>query len=324
MKKVLISLLSVGVVAVVAVFATQAFFSDTEESFGNVLQAGALDLKIDSEAHYAGLVCVDTVDDTPQFQWQEEVLGESTRPELIGEECFGTWELKDLEEGDVFFNLTDLKPGDEGENTISLHVFDNDAWGRLIVRNLEDKDNDCTEPETESSDPECSLEEPGDTPILDENGELVEGLDFHLWLDEGSEPGFQCYTPEGREEECDPTEGDNIQQEYEENTTAQSVFVGDEITVILYPGLAEAYGDECLDENGQPLLGVSPDGHNDYGLCHGLAEDGRLVGSTTYYIGVAWELDPDTGNEAQTDSVRADIAFEVEQHRNNPSPFPSP
>ena len=57
MKKILLSLLSIGAVSGVAVLATGAFFSDTEESVGNVLQAGSLDLKIDSEAHYAGLVC---------------------------------------------------------------------------------------------------------------------------------------------------------------------------------------------------------------------------------------------------------------------------
>jgi len=65
-------------------------------------------------------------------------------------------------------------------------------------------------------------------------------------------------------------------------------------------------------------------GHNDYGLCHGLARDGRMVGSTTYYFGLAWNLDLDgTGNEVQTDEYTADLTFRVEQHRNNPNPFPT-
>ena len=104
----------------------------------------------------------------------------------------------------------------------------------------------------------------------------------------------------------------------EEPTTAPSIeFDGEDIIINLAPGLSEAFENECGE-------GDSPDGHNNYGNCHGLAEDGRLVGSATYYIGVAWQVDPDTGNEAQTDSVSADIVFEIEQHRNNPSPFPTP
>jgi len=33
------------------------------------------------------------------------------------------------------------KPGDEGENTISLHVDNNDAWLRLVIKNMTDNDN---------------------------------------------------------------------------------------------------------------------------------------------------------------------------------------
>jgi hypothetical protein len=46
-----------------------------------------------------------------------------------------------------------------------------------------------------------------------------------------------------------------------------------------------------------------------------------MVGSTTYYFGLAWSVPDDVGNEAQTDSLNADLTFEVEQHRNNPIPF---
>ena len=52
MKKVLISFLSIGAVAVVAVFATQAFFSDTETSTGNTFTAGAIDLTVDYAGYY--------------------------------------------------------------------------------------------------------------------------------------------------------------------------------------------------------------------------------------------------------------------------------
>ena len=67
-----------------------------------------------------------------------------------------------------------------------------------------------------------------------------------------------------------------------------------------------------------------PDGYTNYDSCHGLAEDGRMVESTTYYFGLAWELPlNETLNDAQTDQYSADMTFQVEQHRNNPNPFPS-
>src|SRR3990167_10849284 len=311
-SKILLSGAAIMVAAVLIIGATFAFFSDNEESLGNVLSAGSLDLKIDSEAHYAGLVC------NLQGVWEEDSNKETdtTRSELISEPCEGTWALKDLEEGDTFFELFDLKPGDSGENTISLHVFDNDAWGRIRVTNIEDADVDCTEPESESTDPECIVV-PTPLPSPDTNGELSENLNFLLWLDEGSIPGFQCADP-NLDGECEDTEeGNNIFDQDEEPTTAQSIgFDGEDIVIFLAPGLAEAYADPECTEAAAPA-----DGHNDYGICHGLASDGRLVGSATYYIGVSWEIDENAGNEAQTDSVSADISFDITQHRNQPNPY---
>lgn len=319
-SKMLLSGAAILAAAVLIVGATFAFFSDTETSEGNTLQAGALDLKVDSQSHYAGLICTDLGETTV---WQQEA-STTTRPELIGDECEGTWELKDLEEGDTFFELLDVKPGDRGENTVSLHVFDNDAWGRIRVTNILDSDVTCTEPESESSDPECVVV-PTPLPSPDINGELSENLNFFLWLDEGTTPGFQCANPTNASPapspgpaECaqDTLEGNNVfDQGVEEPTTADSIELsGPDILINLAPGLAEAYAQsEC---NGAPA-----DGHNNYGLCHGLASDGRLVGSATYYIGVAWELDPATGNEAQTDGVSADFNFDITQQRNQPNPY---
>ena len=46
MKKILLSLLTIALVATVAVGATRAYFSDTETSVGNSITAGTLDLKV--------------------------------------------------------------------------------------------------------------------------------------------------------------------------------------------------------------------------------------------------------------------------------------
>lgn len=47
MNKILLSLLTISLVAVVAVSATRAYFFDTETSTGNSFTAGTLDLKVD-------------------------------------------------------------------------------------------------------------------------------------------------------------------------------------------------------------------------------------------------------------------------------------
>jgi predicted ribosomally synthesized peptide with SipW-like signal peptide len=47
MKKILKSLVLLGLTAIAVFGASQAFFSDTETSTGNVFQAGAIDLKVD-------------------------------------------------------------------------------------------------------------------------------------------------------------------------------------------------------------------------------------------------------------------------------------
>src|SRR3989344_2818492 len=96
--KILTSLLITGVIASSALLLSNAFFSDTETSTGNTFQAGALDLKVDNTSYYNGATSSATTWTTPA----------------------------DLP-GHLFFDFNDLKPGDWGEDTISLHV-ENDAW----------------------------------------------------------------------------------------------------------------------------------------------------------------------------------------------------
>lgn len=49
MKKILLSLFTVGLVSAAAIFVTSAYFSDTEISTGNSIQAGTIDISIDGE-----------------------------------------------------------------------------------------------------------------------------------------------------------------------------------------------------------------------------------------------------------------------------------
>jgi predicted ribosomally synthesized peptide with SipW-like signal peptide len=127
MSRILISLGIIGIAAAVAVGATTAFFSDTETSSGNTFTAGAIDLTIDNVSY------------------------------LNGESSTATsWGFKDLEKGDLFFDFADLKPGDEGEDTISLHVTSNKAWACFDITITGTPENSCVDPEVEDGDTTCA------------------------------------------------------------------------------------------------------------------------------------------------------------------------
>lgn len=147
MKRILISLLTVGAVAGTTWAATGAFFSDTETSENNTFVAGAIDLKVDYTGYY-----------------NEEVGGDP----------WVQWDLEDLTESRRFFDFEDLKPGDFGEGTISLHVYNNPAWACVTIDPTMNDDNGSTEPELE-------LDEPDGDSIFD--GELAQSLQFEIWAD---------------------------------------------------------------------------------------------------------------------------------------------
>lgn len=307
-RGLILSLLALGVVAAAIGGATIAFYGDVESSTGNTFTAGGIDLRVDSVSHYNGMIC------DGEF-WQYEQPEQAQNPPdfpLVGTSCYGTWAETDIESGvHKFFNFFDLKPGDYGEDTISLHVYDNPAWGRLVLDNIIDRDNTCTESEQNAEDGQCS--DP------DGDGEIDNYLRITGWVDQGAISGFQCGVdgPDNAECSADPTEGDNIFQEGDEGPAFwNDELIGDIGPFDLAPVFATAYSLEGCSDVGQI------DGDTEYTECHGYAEDGQMVPSTTYYFGLAWSLDlQETGNDAQTDTFGTDMTFEVEQHRNNPSPF---
>lgn len=135
------TLLISGVFALVV---TLYLFSGSEV-VGNTFATNGISLKIDSKATYNGF-------HVPS----------------------ATWRLKDLVPGtDKFFNFGDIKPGDQGENTISLHVKDTPAWLCLDFRNLTEDDNGNNEPEFY------------DDIDGDLGGELADEMEFFGWRDDG-------------------------------------------------------------------------------------------------------------------------------------------
>jgi len=151
MKKIYLSgFLALSALAVV-ITATVAFFQDREESSGNTFKAGAIDLKIDNTGYYNGEL-------NEMASWQTM----SDLDDNLG-----------LENGKyLFFNFDDLKPGDWGEDTISLHVINNPSWLCSDVTLTSNLENDLTRPEVRLQD-------------TDITGELANELNFIWWADDG-------------------------------------------------------------------------------------------------------------------------------------------
>src|SRR3989338_8690162 len=146
MKKILLSVtMLLFACGALALGSTGAFFSDTELSSGNTFSAGAIDLKIDNTSYYNGVATSTT-----------------------------SWTLADLTI-EKFFNFFDLKPGDIGEDTISLHVDTNDAYLCADVTLTSNDDNGINEPEGGD----------GDTTDGAGEGELGDNVNFVWWADDG-------------------------------------------------------------------------------------------------------------------------------------------
>jgi len=242
MKKIIISICTIGIVSAIAISSTVAYFSDVETSTGNTFSAGTLDLKIDLQCDPPGPSC--------------------------------DFSLRDLgDDGPAFFQECDIKPGDWNEVTISWHVYYNNAWARIRLANVKDYENGCINPESKAGDMNC-----GD-PGLGE-GELDDNLIFTLWMDEGGVSGWQC--PGNKPCPADPQEGDNILNGIE--------------TILATKTASE--------------------------LVAGVRLPYELIGSTTYYLGMKWEIPSATGNIIQTDSLVGKIIMEIVQSRNNPNPWP--
>ncbi|MEA1929662.1 MAG: hypothetical protein U9M92_02145 [Patescibacteria group bacterium] len=268
-KRILLSLGVVAVMAAAVAGGTGAFYADHEVSAGNTFTAGAIDLKIDNESYYNGAVSEET-----------------------------TWlEPADLDEGKLFFNFNDLKPDDEGEDTISIHVNNNDAWLCLDMTSTSNDDISSNEPELDTSDPE---DDPNDT----WDGELAGLIEMVWWVDDGDnvlETGEDLLS-------------DDVQ-------TITELF-GDDKTFSV--GLADAFNNVWTGEAGpanggetyylgkawcygdMTLAPVSQDGLDSSGPLDGRGSGFNCDGSLL-------------GNESQTDGTTLDVAFRATQARHNPT-----
>jgi predicted ribosomally synthesized peptide with SipW-like signal peptide len=175
MRKILLSIMVIGVSVLLFGAGTVSYFSDTEISNDNYFEAGTLDLKIDCHS-------------THFQQWPGDGTQYVEDPIIFGE--------KDFVPGDKIFNWHDIKPGDFGEATISFHVYDNHAWGWLRITNIVEDGGVLTEPEEEDY--------PNDL------GELSENMEVMLWIDQGTIPGWQGSDEDPQEGDNKWQEGEPI------------------------------------------------------------------------------------------------------------------
>ena len=130
MKKILLSMAVIIVVAGAVAGVTVAFFNDTETSTGNIFTAGSVDLTVDSfGATYNGALVQDA-----------------------------SWPAMNLT-NEKFFTLEDLKPADIYNRSISAHVSSNPAWLCIGKKNLNDQENGINEAEDDAGDTTASVGE---------------------------------------------------------------------------------------------------------------------------------------------------------------------
>ncbi len=264
MKKIILSITSVIFLGSLLVYGTNATFNNRNTSSGNTFATGVIDLKIDNESYV-------TNDDG------ELVFSPST-----------SWELSSLQ-GKLFFNFLDLKPGDIGEDTISLHVSNNKAWACMKIKIT-------ATPENGQTGPEDLIDPTGN----DNGGELQKYLYFVFWADDGDnvlERGERIFKKglakdifNGKNWTLADSSG-NIWSSYKKDPVLPNT--------VKYIGKAWCFGNTTLTP-------VNQDGKGKTG------NNGPLVRGP----GIICNGKP-VGNIVQSDGIKADVSFYVEQSRNN-------
>lgn len=259
--RILASLAMIVFVGAVWAGATGAFFSDTETSTGNTFSAGDIDLQIDNESYVTNAAGVLVA--SPNNSWGMSNLTNQ-----------------------LFFSFADVKPGDIGEDTISVHAGSNNAWACMAADITATPENTLVDPEVDASDA---------GPANGDNGELQNFLNFTFWNDDG----------------------DNVLETGETQITqltgpAGTIFNGNWLPIAdsangtaiagnstRYIGKAWCFGTLTASTTAQDGLGKT-------------GTNGPLVRGTGFTCDGAGD-----NNIAQTDGISVDVSFQAVQTRNN-------
>lgn len=304
MKKILLSLSMIAAVAVVGVGATGAFFSDSETSTGNTFTAGAIDLGVDNESYYNN-------QPNPKTSWaldwdidNTEYTGDD--PRTTDQE--GTDHVYSLPVPRQFFNFNDLKPGDSGEDTISLHVNNNDSWLCADVTLTSNADNSINEPEADAGD------------VTDGYwaGELANRVKWYWWADDGDNVYEKC---------ARQTDGQFVDSQCKDEnliTGSGQAFPNASATTTFPVTLADSTTNIWANATGTPLTGASTR-FIGKAWCFG---DSNFTPYPQDGLGSTGSNGPDDGrgvvcdgsdetNITQTDSMTMDVSFRAVQSRHN-------
>ncbi|RNJ27314.1 vWA domain-containing protein [Halosegnis longus] len=207
-RNVLAGLGTIGLASAGAGLGTSAFFSDEEEFVDNTLVAGELDLLVDWQQTYDfgdghqfvnahpdhdgdGEQSVDidgAVSKYSDFPDTEDpdsnganlpVLDCDNIPPLT-EADFGTDPVTG-EDMETLVQFTDVKPGDSGEVTFSLHLCDNPGYVWMQANNISETGGAGTEPEL--------IVDP------DNLGDLGDAIQATLWYDEDCDNVYDAARP---------------------------------------------------------------------------------------------------------------------------------
>ena len=262
MKKILLSLTSIVFVGALLAGTTGAFLADTEKSTGNTFATGVVDLKVDNESYVTN-------------EWGNLVYSSTT-----------SWALSPLL-GKLFFNFSDIKPGDIGEDTISLHVNNNNAWACMNI-------SLTATPENGQPEPEALV----DATLGVNDGELQNSLYFSFWADDGDNVYEQGENVFKKGLVKDIWNGQNwtLADSQTNIWSGSGPLLGN---TVKYIGKAWCFGDIAETPVAQDGLGKT-------------GSNGPLARGTGFTCSGA-----NTGNIYQTDGITADITFSVVQSRNN-------
>jgi len=317
-RRLLAGLGTVGVASAGAGLGTTAYFSDQEGFENNQLTAGQFDLTVDWQVTYTGpngfeyvtaypdqyenadpdtiatnlfgdrITVPDDVRD-PIFTREDLAINRFGAPyadlsdaerELV-ETAFRT-QFADVPQNldGPILDIEDLKPGDSGSISFSLHLFDNPGYIWLDGGLVEARENGVTDPERTDDGEAGSPSEVAST--LDNGVELLDQIRVTVWYDTDGDADVDDGEPILLGGNEDPTANPSLRQVLELLSTGHGV---------------------PLDGGGAVDAGTA----------------GRACfeNSTTYYVGFHWELPVDHANEVQSDGVTFDVGFYAEQCRHN-------
>jgi predicted ribosomally synthesized peptide with SipW-like signal peptide len=220
-RRLLAGLGTVGVASAGAGLGTTAYFSDRETFEANELTAGEFDLMVDWQVTYTGPDGFEYVTASPDEFRNDGIDsfattrfgtritgGDGVRDPLfsraeLADNLFGSdyGSLTDsqrdqvesvfrsqfsnvpadLAEAGPVLDLEDVKPGDSGTVSVSLHLFDNPGYVWLNGGLVEARENGRTEPEASDGDETGAADEVATT--LDGDVELLDEIRATIWYD---------------------------------------------------------------------------------------------------------------------------------------------